>query len=662
MMMLIMLSGCLETGISGAAETIGGADDTGLQDQGPSLTGQGPTVPEMTAPEPLCAEEGPLAGAVELDESCALVPADAFDYDGQVLWSRALWTTDSDFSRVSSSPIVVPLVDDNGDGVADERDVPAIVAVTTDARLDGTGLTESGKLRAVRGDTGAEIWTASWDAFEYNGNLAAADIDGDGWVEICGPSALGVACVEHDGTFKWENDELDDYMSMRANSVSISDMDGDGSPEVVVGAAILDAEGNILGLGEEGLGGKNLDWGGGLMRYAATASVVADLNGDGTEEVLVGNAAYDIDGDTLWSNGEDDGYVAVADFDLDGDGEMAVSAINELRIQDHGGNVLCTASLPSAYGAGGPPVIADFDGDGVPEVGVTFTNLFGVYESDCSQLWSSAVYDYCPGTASAAATDFAGDGVFEAVVADFVDLHVFAGPDGATEMRGFPHKSGSSILQPVVADVDGDGQIEIVYTNHDSGVGAGFQSGITVVEAKNDNWAAGGRIWNQHAFSESGVNPDGSIPTAAHRPWLDSNTFRGQSTTSTLAPAIPAKPDLSVVIDDLCEIECEQGRIELWVAATNHGHADLPKATELLIYGVTPTGNILLAREPVESLPAGERTASRRIVLEDLGDLELLDLEVLIDGGSSFDGGDGVLDECVETNNTVSWGASICAD
>src|SRR3546814_15227946 len=103
--------------------------------------------------------------------------------------------------------------------------------------------------------------------------------------------------------------------------------------------------------------------------------------------------------------------------------------------------------------------------------------------------------------------------------------------------------SGTTIEQPIVADVDGDGQAEIVVNLAGGRTvdGIAHPGGISVYDAPADNWVRARTIWNQHAYSVTHVSSDGSIPAVPRANWLAGglNNFRTQS----FPPADPARLD-----------------------------------------------------------------------------------------------------------------------
>ncbi len=67
--------------------------------------------------------------------------------------------------------------------------------------------------------------------FSRNQSISAADIDGDGIVELVTKAKdQKVYAYEHDGTLKWTSVSLGDNTGTLDIAISISDMNGDGAP------------------------------------------------------------------------------------------------------------------------------------------------------------------------------------------------------------------------------------------------------------------------------------------------------------------------------------------------------------------------------------------------------------------------------------------------
>ena len=159
-------------------------------------------------------------------------------------------------------------------------------------------------------------------------------------------SSNAVVCLDHEGSFLWAAGEE----TSRSGVPAIADFDADGTAEVIFGRQVFDAEGNLLGMGTNGVGGG----------YATSFAV--DFDGDGVLELVVGDAVHEMDGTILWADGGYDGYPAVADFDDDGQPEHVRSGNGEVTLTDTDGTWMWTTALPGDSG-GGPPTVADFDGD-----------------------------------------------------------------------------------------------------------------------------------------------------------------------------------------------------------------------------------------------------------------------------------------------------------
>lgn len=557
-----------------------------------------------------CPDEYFPASALAQTEECA--PGGAVTFAPTVKWKGA--TT----ADVMMTPIVCSL---NGDSVPD-------VVITTYASSDGT-------VRALSGDDGREIWsTGSAIAFQGQGSLACGDLDGDGFQEVVGVLTSGaVVALDHTGRLKWTSPLLGNgtHIDGTCDAPGIWDLDGDGSPEVVVGNAILNADGTLRGEGTHGMGAN--------VSNVGTTGAAADLDGDGTVEVLAGDASYDSHGATIMSSTYDDGYLAVGQFDGDSEGEEVVVSYGGFRLQNADGTPFCEEETVEGYSYyGGPPVVADLDGDGQDDFGIAFGSTYRAYDRDCNELWRARITDTSSGNSAASAFDFDGDGAYELVFRDETTFYIFSGLDGSV-LFSAPETNGTWTQYPVVADVDGDGHVDIVVPNTSTDRGVWVYSDPT--------WPAGRQIWNQYAYAVTNVNDDGSIPTYAAPPWTTGDGWRAGTATSGGASG---SPDLVVAIDDVCSAECARGDVSVWVSVGNQGWASATSPVTVQIWGDPGTGAVLLG-SAAWSLPieAGTWTASQEINLAGVPS-PLYDLQaVLVDS-----------ETCGGSNDTATLRGTIC--
>jgi hypothetical protein len=252
---------------------------------------------------------------------------------------------------------------------------------------------------------------------------------------------------------------------------------------------------------------------------------LADLNGDGTLEIIVGGNDGNVyairhDGAVLWtynlsgpinaSANAQPGFVqsskaipirdapAVGDVTGDGVPEIAVGAGDVAELQTHGGVVLLSAAgkllpgwpkitrdmigtgavneIPDGYADGvvASPAIGDIDGDGVKEVVYgAFDQYVYARHANGSLLagWPQFVLDTV--WSSSALADLDGNGVADVVIG--VDAHTYNGPPRSSQQGGdlYAFNGSGAILwrahqdeifqsSPAVGDIDGDGQPEVV--------------------------------------------------------------------------------------------------------------------------------------------------------------------------------------------------------
>ncbi|MCP4130463.1 MAG: PASTA domain-containing protein, partial [bacterium] len=408
------------------------------------------------------------------------------------------WT---DYS-ILSIPVVINLNDDNGDGSVDSNDIPDIL-VSTNNRSKYT-------IRAMSGDNSGILFEIPGYLARNGCNLAAGDIDNDGLPEIMfiNNAETNVLAFENDGTFKWQSANIP--IPNHYSSVSIADLDGDGSPEVSVGRVVLNNDGT-------------LKWNGAHNTYGGSWSgqgtnTIADIDLDGDPELIAGNVVYRSDGELFWKTSEaPEGFTAVGNFDDDPEAEVVI-VWNTVSLFEHTGELIWSKAIPGG-GVAGQPTVADFDNDGKAEISVSNGSNCMVYDDDGSELWSSPINGRSVYTTSSV-FDFEGDGIPELVNTDEYYLRVFRGDTGEVLFSEELRVSGMSGL-PVIADVDNDNSAEIIVAGNLS-----TGKGIRVFGAEDGSWVNTRKIWNQHAYSISNVNDDGTIPKRPANNWESFNNYR----------------------------------------------------------------------------------------------------------------------------------------
>lgn len=596
--------------------------------------GLGGVLPFRDAPMHLMVDS--LKTLAEVDEannlaatsSACEVKPNPGSFAPKLKWSWTGSTTLSNHRQVMSMPVVAPLEDTNGDGRVDQDDVPAVIFHA----FSGSNYQSDGVLRALSGLDGHELWTLADAAYRTypGGTPAVADLDNDGHVDIVVPkSGGGTMAVDHLGRVKWTSAYP---ASSNYSAASIADLDGNGSPEIIFGNTVLNANGALFWQGSGYAGGNH-------------SAAVVDLDLDGRPEVVAGAAAYTSSGQRIWQNSTvGDGYVAIGNLNGDGYPEIVVKAGSKIYLLTHDGKILWgPVSMPG--GGGGPPTIADMDGDGVPEIGVAGSSKYVVLRADGSILWTSPIQDYSSASTGSSVFDFDGDGNAEVVYADELNLRVYDGKSG-TVLFSTPNTSGTLSELPVIADVDGDGHAEIVLCINDY-VFKGYGSGIRVFSDTNNSWVPTRRIWNQHSYHITNINEDGTVPRVEENSWQVHNTYRLNAQPGISATATADLTASWLRVQDNGGLSPSK----ITVRIGNGGARAAPPGTPVAFYNGEPGqgGSLLGLVSTSRELASGE--------YEDLG-LEIpgalshiAELWVAADDDGS---GTERVTECDELNNRVS--------
>jgi hypothetical protein len=292
-------------------------------------------------------------------------------------------------------------------------------------------------------------------------SVAIGDVNGDGIPDIvvannansaCG---IGVLLGNGDGTFK----PAVTYGSSavcQAHSIVLADLNGDGKLDVAV--AVYQNVAVLLGNGNGTFQpAVTYGWGGGSgTSWGPNSLAVADLNGDHKLDLVVAT------GNSNYPNGS--GTVAVLLGKGDGTFQPAVD-------YDSGGGLDSYASTLA---------LADLNGDGKPDIAVHNHNLsslyatVGVLQGNGDGTFQPAV-PYATGGLSWGSVvigDVNADGKPDLVVANECvsstcktgNAGVLVGNGDGTFQAAVAYSIGGLSLGAAVADVNGDGKLDIVVT------------------------------------------------------------------------------------------------------------------------------------------------------------------------------------------------------
>ncbi len=395
--------------------------------------------------------------------------------------------------------------------------------------------------------------TFRW-SFAYSNNdisgAAIGNIDNTGYPEIF-VGANKFYCLEHDGTLKWSYP-----ITTGQCSPTIANIDNAGNPEVL----IVDTSSALYCFNNDG----TVKWscgisGSGTHRSSVT---VASVDGIGTPEILVAinSKVYCINsGGTIdWSYGITNNFhfcpgVAVADINLDGTPEIIVSGFDRIYCIQGNGN-LKWSHLPMAGAEISQPAIADIDSDGRIEIVIhqysqtVFPRYITAFEENAAgngldRDWMVQCWDKSGGSAAAPVIcDIDGDGDKDVMWIGCTGgggstqtglLYIMNGTNGGhPDNSGPPCYTNSNFASGTlyergvaVADIDDDGHIEIVGIK----CGDGAMGGVAVLGC--NTWADGRDLFTSHLYHITEINDNLTIPVTEPNNWGSHNTWLTQLTT-----------------------------------------------------------------------------------------------------------------------------------
>lgn len=337
---------------------------------------------------------------------------------------------------------------------------PAVADLDNDGTIEVVGATYP--LFVLNGEDGSEQWSVDPTGGRVWPGVVVADVDGNGDLEVVTAHGGGYVHVfDHAGNTVWSQQPTGNEL----RGLAAYDLDDDDTLEIIVTGAVY-GEVNTWVYEHDGTlcaGWPQLgDDSGYAYGVFNDNAAVGDLDGDGMGEIIVPSdvhyiCAYEPNGDQI---------PAHSMYGDKGWGKVGVWESLEIELRGWGA---CSGVREERYRtnfAHGPAVIADVDGDGVVEVVVT-GNVY-----DCAVGHPPGKYN--------------GVYIFNGDRSRFnVDGYDWQSPPVDT---GAPLSEDWNVIEnnrpnPAVADLDGDGEREIIYSSYDGRVHA-----FWLDKTEHDNW------------------------------------------------------------------------------------------------------------------------------------------------------------------------------
>ncbi|MEL6863277.1 MAG: gliding motility-associated C-terminal domain-containing protein [Bacteroidota bacterium] len=449
---------------------------------------------------------------------CQAQPDCEGDYEMQSQW----------VSEASPGNYAFPLAGDiDGDGI------PEVVSFKTD----------SNEIYITNGQTGATeriILTPE----ELSNGLALAI--GDVMPSVQGAEIVAVGkdriiyTYSYDGVLLFQStDQVGFTQVYRQAFVNLADFNQDGLPEISIGNQIFSGQtGDLLvSAGPDFSNGSHPQRNKGMFPSVVPVDALPDFYCDNCEglELVAGNQVFAVDldnqvielmvqADDRQYTGIKDGFTSIADIDGDCDLDAVVQTAEGsqhiLYAWDlQSPKIIKHFRVPDAASSNGASRvnIADLNGDGDLEFCFMVHPHLYALRNNFALLWKKPIQDGSSSVTCTSVFDFCGDGTFEVVYRDEQYLRVYNGRNGES-LTSIPLRSGTHIEYPIILDVDADGETELLISGIiDTLNGEGK---IVAFQSANTPWLRTRPVWNQHAFFNTHINDDLSIPQYQQSPHL----------------------------------------------------------------------------------------------------------------------------------------------
>ena len=355
-------------------------------------------------------------------------------------------------------------------------------------------------------------------------------------------TAAGISslrCFTFNGT-NWTQKWAKVAGTMYSAVINIGDINNDGNIMLYTDYKIFNAKtGALLLTLPSSIKGKR-------EGSAAIINLLADMDNNGTLEAVAGTHVYKLNITNLnnetgnnyeilyelslseFPDIQNDGYVSVADINLDGYLDIILSTTSTNTPTRPRVLVWNTQTDPPSL-IGNPIIVGDYadnnisrafvgdvDNDGYPELVVATEHRITCLKlnedkTNFVQKWKKTIVDKS-GMTYMCMFDFNQDNKQEIVYRDEQRLRIIDGETGVF-MAEIPCYSPTIWEGPIVADLNGDGHAQIIVTGNDISGSTYDQTRLRVYTSSEPGaWAYARQVWNQYSYNALNINEDLSVP------------------------------------------------------------------------------------------------------------------------------------------------------
>lgn len=496
------------------------------------------------------------------------------------------WSAGATF--VGNHILAAPLTDTDGDGSINSQDRNAILMTYAAG--------SSTFLRAYDGVTGEPIWTHEFNGYDTRVSRsfvpAIADINGDGIPDILlviENTRMLLAVSSDDRRELWRSTVPVSQYGFNSGQITLTDLENDGTPEILAGFSIYDTEGNWIRSFQQPANRPS--------NSKISPIYPVDLNMDGSKEVIQGGVVYSAAGTELWrvpfadNHSSRLAYSAFANFDTDSDLEMVYVERSDVdanvataSLVDHDGSFIWG---PINLQFVGQPIVGDLNGDGDLEIFISGEDvMLDHLGNEQWRITSTSQRD----SYNATAADLQGNGRVELLLYRNSATRIYDGLTGS-EITDVYANNPTSTAKPLVLDLDRDGRLDIVSASsrsiNISSLDLDYQ-GTNIPSIIYQSW-----------WQPQGLNDQLAVNQNAPNPWSINNSDQ---------ILIPPEVSYDHGLPDIW-VDTPQGdhRQSVSVQVANRGTADYSGSLDVELYAGDPlNGGQLLGSQNLTGLAIRE--------------------------------------------------------